>query len=455
MNLQHCLYVIFLLCFTSINKVIGQIVFEKKIHDMGIITGSSNDYLDIVVTNKGKEKVYIFRTDADKRFTIQYSSKTLHPDSSAFIRVAFSPVKKGPFSETVHIHFSCYTTPLPLILEGIVAELPRSNSAFDCPSFDRHRPNPMPEATITVKVIDSLTREPLAQSVLKIITNGRIQEEIFTNEYGVVAKTLQVGYYYFVASQGGYYPNDLGTYIGRNTKEIIIPLLRMPEPAIEQIVVVTPTSSESKDTLSTFAPPAITSFENDPYPDFPLTVYKPNNLVFVLDISASMRVEGRLDLLKAAMIELVLMLREVDKLTIITYSNKAEVLLDTEFVKDKDVIIRLIQGLTAGGITDGGKGMKMGYDMAFKAFIPGGNNQVIMTTDGAFNTGADNVHTMAQKNLKKGVNMSIVGIKMKETDKTAMHKIAALGEGAFVEVNTFQQTQTVLKEEIRKRAISG
>jgi hypothetical protein len=76
-----------------------------------------------------------------------------------------------------------------------------------------------------------------------------------------------------------------------------------------------------------------------------------------------------------------------------------------------------------------------------------------MTTDGAFNTGGDNVYSMAQKNVKKGLNMSIVGIKMKEDDKMAMHKIAALGNGAFVEVNTFNHTQTVLKDEIRKRAI--
>ncbi len=436
----------------SVAVLHGQIVFEKKIHDMGIITGSPNDYLDIVVTNTGKEKVYIFRTDADKRFTIHYSSKTILPDSSVFIRVALNPDKKGPFSETVHIHFSCYTTPYPITIEGIVAELPRANSAFDCPSFDRHRPNPLPEAGIVLKVIDSVSRAPLAQSTIKIITNGLVREEVVTGEYGTVAKTLPVGYYYFVANHAGYYPNDLGTYIGRSTKEIVIALLPLPTPKIEEIVVVTPPTS-IVDTLVETIPPRITHIEDDPYPDFPLALYKPNNLVFVLDISASMRVEGRLDLLKAAMIELVHLLRDVDKLTIITYSNKAEVVLDTDYVKDKEAIIGIIEGLSAGGITDGGKGMKMGYEMAHKAFISGGNNQVIMTTDGAFNAGGDNVYTMAQKNLKKGVNMSIVGIKMKEMDKIAMHKIAATGEGAFVEVNTYQHTQTVLKDEIRQRAL--
>jgi Ca-activated chloride channel homolog len=430
----------------------GQIVFEKKIYDMGLITGSPNDYLDIVVKNTGKEKVFIFRTEADKRFTIHYSGKTLLPDSSVFIRVAFNPDKKGPFSETVFIHLSCYTAPYPLTIEGIVTELPRSNSAFDCPSFDRNRPNPVPETDLVLKVIDSLTRAPLAQSTLKIITNGLVREEAITGPYGTTIKTLPVGYYYFVANHAGYIPNDRGTYIGRNTNEIVIALLPLPQSGAEEIVVEN-TPPVILDTLTPTTPPLITHVENDPYPDFPVSLYKPNNLVFVLDISASMRVEGRLDLLKAAMIELVYMLRDIDKLTIITYSNHAEVILETGVVNDKDAVIGLIQQLTAGGVTDGGKGMKMGYEMAQKAFISGGNNQVIMTTDGAFNTGGDNVYSMAQKNVKKGLNMSIVGIKMKEDDKMAMHKIAALGNGAFVEVNTFNHTQTVLKDEIRKRAI--
>jgi Ca-activated chloride channel family protein len=145
-------------------------------------------------------------------------------------------------------------------------------------------------------------------------------------------------------------------------------------------------------------------------------------------------------------------LRDIDQLTIITYSNKANILFDTQFVVDKDSIISIIQNLEAGGVTDGGKGMKMGYEMALKAFVKEGNNQVVMTTDGAFNTGGDNVYSLAQKNAKKDIRMSIVGIKMKEGDKQSMHKIAELGNGDFIEINNFDQTQTVLTQEIRLKS---
>lgn len=439
-------------------SVVAQIKFSKPPYDMGVITGSPNDYIDITVKNTSNQKIYIFRTDADKKFVIHYSSKTILPDSTIFIRVAYNPDKRGPFNESINIHFSCFTTPYQLSIEGVAAETSKIASSFDCPSFDRQKPNAIPESEFVIKVIDSITRQPLPESLVKIVANGLLREAVSTNEYGIISKKLQVGYYYFVASNNYYISNDLGTYVNRNTKEIVIalhkkeliPIDEKTPPDLIQVVnePYFPPIDTKKDTTILVVDTPI----NEKYPDFPSSKFKPNNIVFVIDISSSMKVEGRLDLLKASMIELTKMLRDIDQLTIITYSNKATIIFDTQFVTNKDTIITIIQNLQAGGVTDGGKGMKLGYEMALKAFVKNGNNQVIMTTDGAFNTGGDNVYSLAQKNAKKDVRMSIVGIKMKEGDKNAMYKIAELGNGDFIEINNFDQTQTVLKEEIRLKS---
>jgi Ca-activated chloride channel family protein len=454
-------YLVLFFVFFHLNNgnIQAQIKFTKTSYDMGIITGSPNDYIDIPLKNTSKEKIFIFRTEADKKIIIHYSNKTILPDSTVFIRIAYNPDKKGIFNDNIQVHFSCFTTPYQLSIEGIAAELPKTSSAFDCPSFDRQKPNSIPESEFVIKVIDSITRQPLPSSLVKIVSNGLLREALPTNEYGIISKKLMVGYYYFVASNDYYLSNDLGTYINRNTKEIIIPLVKKQLIPIDENTppdliqaVNKPFKPIDYSKVDTTIVVVDTPPVDEKYPDFPMSKFKPNNIVFVIDISSSMKVEGRLDLLKASMIELTKMLRDIDQLTIITYSNKANILFDTQFVIDKDSIIAVIQNLEAGGVTDGGKGMKMGYEMALKAFVKEGNNQVVMTTDGAFNTGGDNVYSLAQKNAKKDIRMSIVGIKMKEGDKQSMHKIAELGNGDFIEINNFDQTQTVLTNEIRLKS---
>ncbi len=452
------LILLFITVFIRENSCFGQIKFSKSTYDMGVVTGSPNDFIDITVKNVSNQKVYIFRTDADRKFFIQYSSKTLLPDSSIFIRVAYNPDKKGDFNDQIQIHFSCYSLPQTISISGFVAEIPATASALNCPSFDKHKPNSIPETEYVIKVIDSITRQPLPQSMVKIVANGMLRETLPTSDKGTILKKTTIGYYYFVADKELYYSNDYATYVNSKTKEIRIALLKKELIPIDEntppdlIQVVNEPYFPIDSTKN--QPPIIVEETpvDEKYPDFPLSKFKPNNIVFVIDISSSMKVEGRLDLLKASMIELTKMLRDIDKLTIIAYSNQANIILDTDFVKDKDTIIAIIQSLEAGGVTDGGKGMKLGYEKALEAFIPNGNNQVIMTTDGAFNTGGDNVYTMAQKNTKKGIDMSIVGIKMKEPDKKAMYKIAELGNGAYVEINNFDDTQTVLKTEIKKKS---
>ena len=91
--------------------------------------------------------------------------------------------------------------------------------------------------------------------------------------------------------------------------------------------------------------------------------------MFLVDVSTSMAYTGKLDLLKVAMINLAGMLRDVDQVTVVSYADNANIILETMPGNNPDTIISIIQGLKARGHTAGGKGMKKAYQKAEEFFI--------------------------------------------------------------------------------------
>jgi len=113
--------------------------------------------------------------------------------------------------------------------------------------------------------------------------------------------------------------------------------------------------------------------------------YAVNNLVFLIDISGSMAKEEKLEVLKESMRELVLALRPEDKISVITYATRAKVLYEASSFAHKGSLLLLIDSLKADGSSYGKDGLDMAYAMAREEFIEGGNNTVLLATDGKFN----------------------------------------------------------------------
>src|SRR5262249_14283839 len=113
----------------------------------------------------------------------------------------------------------------------------------------------------------------------------------------------------------------------------------------------------------------------------------PSNLVFLLDVSGSMQPPERLPLIKESMRMLVEQLTANDRVTVVTYAGTTGIALQATRGDQKDVIIRLIDSLQAGGSTNGASGIQLAYEQATANFIQGGVNRVILATDGDFNVG--------------------------------------------------------------------
>ncbi|MCF8465739.1 MAG: DUF1573 domain-containing protein [Flavobacteriales bacterium] len=194
----------------------------------------------------------------------------------------------------------------------------------------------------------------------------------------------------------------------------------------------------------------------EPQPEFSNEKYRPNNVLLLLDVSGSMNDDGKMDKLKSSIRRLVMMLRGVDVLTMIAYNSDSWVLLPPTPVTDNKPILQLVDSLRPYGYTNGVKGMETAYESLEKQLIEGGNNQLIIATDGKFNSSKFSENEAVQlvkDNSDKGIVLSIIGFGEDKEAGRLMKKLADLGEGSFLQVRDNEDPTELLAEEIKLRSL--
>ena len=158
------------------------------------------------------------------------------------------------------------------------------------------------------------------------------------------------------------------------------------------------------------------------------------NFVFMVDVSGSMDYDDKLGLLKTCLTTLVDNLRPTDRVSIITYASKVEKLIGSTPASEAIKIKNAISKLNARGSTNGGDAMKMAYEEALANFIEGGNNRVIMGTDGDFNVGVtstDALLEMVQNYADKGIYLTVCGFGSGNLNDSMMETISNKGNGTY------------------------
>lgn len=176
----------------------------------------------------------------------------------------------------------------------------------------------------------------------------------------------------------------------------------------------------------------------------------PSNLVFLIDVSGSMSDENKLPLVKSAFKLLVKNLREKDKVAIVTYAGSTEIVLGSTPGNKKKEIIAAIDNLGAGGSTAGGAGIVMAYQVARENFIKGGNNRVILATDGDFNVGASSdtdMETLIINERKSGVFLSCLGFGMGNYKDSKLETLADKGNGNHAYIDNIQEANKTFGSE--------
>jgi Ca-activated chloride channel family protein len=182
----------------------------------------------------------------------------------------------------------------------------------------------------------------------------------------------------------------------------------------------------------------------------PTTNLPPSNLVFLIDVSGSMSDANKLPLLKSSFKLLVEQLRQQDKVSIVVYAGAAGVVLEPTSGGNKRKIISALDQLQSGGSTAGGEGIRLAYALAKENFVRGGNNRVILATDGDFNVGESSnasMERLIEEKRQDGVFLTVLGYGMGNYKDSKMEILADKGNGNYAYIDNLLEAQKVLVNE--------
>lgn len=175
-----------------------------------------------------------------------------------------------------------------------------------------------------------------------------------------------------------------------------------------------------------------------------------SNLVFLLDVSGSMRAHDKLGLMKQGMQRLVDELGENDRVAIVVYAGATGLVLPSTSADQKEAIRAAIEQLQAGGSTNGGAGIRLAYQVARDHFITGGVNRVILATDGDFNVGTtsqDALVELVESEANTGVYLSVLGFGRGNLNDSMMEQISNRGNGNYAYIDSVREAEKVLVEQ--------
>ena len=175
-----------------------------------------------------------------------------------------------------------------------------------------------------------------------------------------------------------------------------------------------------------------------------------SHLVFLVDVSGSMDFPNRLLLLKSGFKALVNHLRPTDTVSVVVYGGSVGVALLPPSGSEKTKILNTIDNLQPSGSTPGESGIKLAYSLARAHFIQGGNNRVILATDGDFNVGIkreEELEEMIEKERKNGIYLTCLGVGMGNYKDSKIQTLAQRGNGNFAYLDSYLEMEKVLLKE--------
>lgn len=430
------LFLVFLLYSSDAT---GQLRISPEKINFGAFTRDSEAVVDIIVENLGSKTDYLLRSTFSTSFEVRWTDKKIEPGQQIVIRIKFNPRAKGNFKEVAELYFASMDKPVMLPVEADVKYV-NVNGSTPCPDFNTKVADCCAQNFFVVEVYDAETKKPINEAFVKVEEDGYLHLKVKTNAEGKVSQSAQIGFYNLIIEKSGYISQMKTGYINNANSKFIFylekdpnykPNIIVPEEIIE--VVETPVV---KDT---------SAFSTDQF--------SANNIVFLLDISGSMGVGDKLSLMKYSLKSLVDILRPIDQVAMVSYANEAKVLLPTTTGDHKSEMNELVDAIITGGKTSGGKGFKKAFQLIKKGYIEGGNNQLIVITDGAFAIDDQKViEKLVAKAAKKGIVTTVVAIEPNSFAKEKLLLVSQAGNGSLLPVEDEVSAERILIEEIKKQS---
>ena len=186
--------------------------------------------------------------------------------------------------------------------------------------------------------------------------------------------------------------------------------------------------------------------------ELPVHSYKPNNLLFLIDVSNSMKDSMKLPLLKLAIHKLINDARDVDFITIVSYADSVKIQLENVNGMEKEKLHSAVDKLKARGLTKGRQAILKSEDVLLNHYIKEGNNQLILATDGKFNFYSEDEKNFITKQQNTPIVMSVIGFGNDKDAIKNLKEIADKGNGSFIHVKKRANCEELLMDEIKQRS---
>ena len=176
------------------------------------------------------------------------------------------------------------------------------------------------------------------------------------------------------------------------------------------------------------------------------------NLVFLLDVSGSMSAADKLPLLKQSVRMLTEQLDDEDAVSIVVYAGAAGAVLQPTPGSDRGRVLAALEGLSAGGSTAGGEGLRLAYALAERNFDERAINRIILATDGDFNVGVtsgERLEDFVERKRETGIYLSVLGFGRGNYNDALMQTIAQAGNGTAAYIDSLQEARKVLHDEMQ------
>ena len=161
--------------------------------------------------------------------------------------------------------------------------------------------------------------------------------------------------------------------------------------------------------------------------------------------------EDKLSLVQQAFSMLVENLGADDRVSIVTYAGSDSVVLEGESGDNSEEIVSALNSLSAGGSTAGAAGITTAYKLAEEYFIEGGNNRVILATDGDLNVGLSSEEELTDLISQKrdsGVYLSVLGFGSGNYKDNRLEALADNGNGNYAYIDSVDEAKRVLVTEM-------
>lgn len=174
--------------------------------------------------------------------------------------------------------------------------------------------------------------------------------------------------------------------------------------------------------------------------------HPPANLVFLLDVSGSMGSPKKLPLVKESMKLLIDRMNERDRIAIVVYAGASGLALPSTSCDQKEVILKALESLQAGGSTNAGEGLELAYKIAKQHFVEGGLNRVILCTDGDFNVGVVSKGELTERleaHAKEGIFFTALGFGMGNYKDDMLEQLSNKGNGNYAYIDSRREARKV------------